>query len=147
MYKFLEGCKKIEELASEIYHRLAENDSVSQSLKKVFSQLSSDEKSHARSLDLIFQAAQNDVKHIPLISNESLEKAIELAESLAEISSEKIRSEKMAINLAIKMENEFVKVHANNSLHFENVRLAELFQMLGDEDRRHIATLKSCMDN
>lgn len=145
MRSFLADCIRIETLASKIYQNFADNTTFAKEVRKVFQQLSDDERAHARHIDLVLQGDEKEVDAIPMISGEKIGHGVALAESLLEkVEGERLEEEE-ALKLAVTLENQFLKVHVNNALHFNNKKLDNLFSQLNSEDEAHIKTLKECL--
>jgi rubrerythrin len=145
MRKFLSECRKIENIASDLYQRLAENTSYDGKVREVFQQLSKDEKAHARHIDLILQASEQEIDATEMIAGEKLKEALTLAERMLQTVEQESLNEENALRLAVLMEQQFMKVHVNNAVFFRNQKLAELFNKLGSEDDAHLDTLKACL--
>jgi len=145
MRKFLSECGMIENIASDLYQRLSENKSYDGKVREVFQQLAKDEKAHARHIDLILQASEQEIDATEMISGEKLKEAFTLAERMVQTVEREALSEENALRLAVLMEQQFMKVHVNNALFFRNQKLAELFNKLGSEDEAHLNTLKECL--
>ncbi len=146
MQSLLSDCRRIEELASTIYQQLANETSYANELRNVFQQLSNDEKSHARHIDLVLQANAKELDAIPAIAGEKIDEAMTLAEDLLHKVGRGTLSEEEALRLAVAMEQNFVKVHVNNAMYFGNRTLAEFFSKLGKEDEAHLDTLRACLN-
>lgn len=145
MYGLLEDCQKIERLAETIYQLLASDAAYDDELRRTFRQLSRDEGAHARQIDLVRQSAVNEIKAHPAMVGERVNEALIAAEQLLqEISCNRLNEEN-ALRRALFMEQQFVAFHAHNVLHFDNERLAALFDKLGQGDQEHIETLRSCL--
>lgn len=141
----LTDCRRIEEVAGKIYQNFADDTVFAVEVRKVFKQLSDDERAHARHIDLVLQGNEKDVAAAPLIAGEKVSHAAAVAEAmLQKVEREKL-DEESALRLAVDMEQRFVKVHVQNALHFHNRKLAELFNQLGREDEAHLNTLKACL--
>lgn len=146
MYNFLSACKKIEEIASNIYQHLSNDKAYSKETRKVFSQLSDDEKAHMRHIDLALQANKSEMKATQTISGDKINEAVADAERIfRQLERERLDEEK-ALILAVNMEKKFVDVHVQNALNFDNQGLTDLFDKLGKEDECHIRTLLECLN-
>jgi rubrerythrin len=145
MRKFLTECRKIENIAGDLYQRLSENKSYHGKVREVFQQLAKDEKAHARHIDLILQASEQEIDVTEMIAGEKLQEALTLAERMVQTVGQEALNEENALRLAVLMEQQFMKVHVNNALFFRNQKLAELFNKLGSEDEAHMDTLKACL--
>ena len=145
MRSFLIDCKRVEEIAGEIYQQLADNETYANEVRVVFQKLSDDEKAHARHIDLVIQANENELVAIPLIPEEELDDALKNAELLLLKVEREELDEETSLRLAVHLEQQFAKVHINNALFFRNQKLAELFNKLGTEDEEHLDTLKDCL--
>jgi rubrerythrin len=145
MRSFLIDCIRIETLASKTYQLLANNKAYAKEVCKVFQKLSDDEREHARHIDLVLQANEKDIEATPMISGEKISHGVNLAESVLQKVERERLSEEDALRLAVSLEQQFLKVHVNNAVHFHNLKLAELFNKLGSEDEAHLNTLKECL--
>jgi rubrerythrin len=145
MRSFLQECKKIEEIASKIYQQFAGDKSYAREVRKVFQKLSDDEKIHARQIDLVLQANENEIDVTPMISSSRLDEAVKLAESFAREVEGEILNEEKALQLTVQIEQQFVKFHVQNAMFFRNLKLAELFSKLGKEEEAHLNTLRDCL--
>lgn len=145
MRSFLIDCIRIETLASKTYQLLANNKAYAKEVCKVFQKLSDDELAHARLIDLVLQANEKDIEATPMISGEKISHGVNLAESVLQKVERERLSEEDALRLAVSLEQQFMKVHVNNAVHFHNLKLAELFNKLGSEDEAHLNTLKECL--
>ena len=145
MRSFLIDCIRIETLASKTYQLLANNKAYAKEVCKVFQKLSDDELAHARLIDLVLQANEKDIEATPMISGEKISHGVNLAESVLQKVERKRLNEEDALRLAVSLEQQFLKVHVNNAVHFHNLKLAELFNKLGSEDEAHLNTLKECL--
>jgi rubrerythrin len=146
MRSFLIDCKRVEEIAGEIYQQLADNETYANEVRVVFQKLSDDEKAHARHIDLVIQANENELVVIPLIPEEKLDDALKNAELLLLKVEREELDEETSLRLAVHLEKEFAKVHINNALSFRNPKLVNLFDKLGKEDEEHLNTLKDCLE-
>ena len=145
MRSFLIDCIRIETLASKTYQLLANNKAYAKEVCKVFQKLSDDELTHARHIDLVLQANEKDIEATPMISGEKISHGVNLAESVLQKVERKRLNEEEALRLAVSLEQQFLKVHVNNAVHFHNLKLTELFNKLGSEDEAHLNTLKECL--
>ncbi len=145
MRSFLIDCIRIETLASKTYQLLANNKAYAKEVCKVFQKLSDDELAHARLIDLVLQANEKDIEATPMISGEKISHGVNLAESVLQKVERKRLNEEEALRLAVSLEQQFLKVHVNNAVHFHNLKLTELFNKLGSEDEAHLNTLKECL--
>jgi rubrerythrin len=145
MRSFLIDCKRVEEVASKIYQKLADDESYANEVRVVFQKLSDDERAHVRHIDLVLQANENQIVATQLIPEETLGDALKNAELLlCKVEREEL-NEETSLRLAVHLEKEFAKVHINNALSFRNPKLVNLFDKLGKEDEEHLNTLKDCL--
>jgi rubrerythrin len=145
MRDLLKNCYKIEDLARKIYQLLASHTSFAPEVRKVFQQLSDDERSHALQLDLLLQGTAAEIDASPMMSWEKLEEAVALVEQLFAAAAGLKLDEEQALRMAVQMEQQFIKVHANHVLWFNNQRLAKLFEELGKADEVHLDILRNCL--
>jgi rubrerythrin len=145
MYGILKDCYQIEIMSEKIYRQLAANEAYAPEIRKAFQRLSGDEQNHASQIDLLVQAPDIQIAAATRISGENVAKVLALAENiLAEVETKEI-SEEEALKHSLQMEQEFIKIHAHNALHFDTQRLADFFDNLGRADLAHLNTLKELL--
>jgi rubrerythrin len=145
MRSFLSDCRRVEEIASEIYQQLADDETYASEVRKVFQKLSDDERAHVRHIDLMLLANENEIDATQMIPEEKLYDAMKNAEFLLRKVEQEELNEETSLRLAVHLEKEFAKVHINNALFFRNLKLSDLFDKLGKEDEVHLDTLKDCL--
>jgi len=145
MYGILRDCYQIEIISEKIYRKLAANETYAPEIRKAFHKLSGDEQNHASQIDLLLQAPDIKIDAATRISGENVAKVLALAEKiLAEVEKKEL-SEEEALKHSLRMEQEFIKIHAHNALHFDTQRLADFFENLGRADLAHLNTLKELL--
>jgi len=145
MQGYLKDCHRIEMCAGEIYRQLAEQPEFRQELRSLFGILSADELDHARQIDLLLQNPSRDIVAVHCLSAAKIDESLRLAENqLLRVSRDRL-SEEEALEMAVDLETAFVKVHAHNSLRFDNPRLETLFDQLGSYDQVHVDLLSRCL--
>ncbi len=145
MHSLIKDCYKIEDLASQIYLHLSNNNNYPKEVCKVFAKLSGEEKNHAGNLDLLMQASKQDPEASYKVSWDKVNQALQFAEESLALAKAGILSELQALTMALEMEEMFLKAHAQNVLEFQNQKFVELFEELGKDDQSHIDILKSCI--
>jgi rubrerythrin len=145
MRSFLSDCKRVEEIAGEIYQQLADVETYVNEVRVVFQKLSDDEKAHARHNDLVLQANEKEIVATQMLPEEKLGEALTNAELLLRKVGREELDEETSLRLAVHLEQKFAKVHINNALFFRNPKLVELFDKLGKEDEEHLGTLNDCL--
>lgn len=145
MRDFLGDCHRIETIASQIYQQLAGDPAYAKEVRSVFHCLCNDERAHAREIDLVLQTPEQELDAVNLVSWERIDAALRLAEAMAARVNSRRLSEEEALRLAVDMEQQFVNVHVNNTLSFNNRRVAALFADLGSGDQTHVDQLRQCL--
>ncbi len=142
---YLRDCKRIEEIAGEIYQQLAKNEAYTDEVRKAFRQLSDEEKTHARHIDLVLQANENKTDATPTLAGAKLDDVLANAEYLLCKVKQEEMDEATSLRLAAYMEEKFAKIHIQNVLSFSNQNLTKLFDQLGKEDEAHVNILNELM--
>jgi len=145
MQGFLSDCHQIEVLAGKTYQLFAVNRSYPREVRDVFQRLSSDEFSHAQHIDLLRQTSLSELDVLARISQEKIRLTRMHAEQFFYLADKGGIDEEKAMQMAVEMEEQFVKVHVQNSLQFSNPQLTELFAKLKSEDQDHIDALNGCL--
>jgi rubrerythrin len=145
MHDFLRDCRKIETAAGSIYQHLSAEISYPQEIRSLFQRLSSEEREHARQIDLALQATPAELDAVARFSGARLNASLLLVDHVLEMLQSRQLSEIEALRLAVELENKFVNVHVHNSLDFGNPQLAKLFSDLGSYDQCHVDQLQACL--
>lgn len=145
MRGYLHDCHKIEILAGEIYRRLAADFAYAPQVRELFDRLGSDERAHARDISMVMQVPEGELQAVSKVSWEILAAAVQLAEQMAATVECRHLGEEEALRLAVAMEQQFVKVHVNNAMHFYNQRIEAVFENLGRQDQIHLDRLRKCL--
>ena len=145
MRGFWDDCHQIEIIAGRIYQRFAVNRSYAKEVREVFQRLSLDESAHARHLEQLRQTDLAELDLVTRISREKVRDTRRLAEQLFFLVERGGQDEAQALDMAIQIEQEFIKVHVQNAFHFYNRNLAEVFARLRTDDQDHIDRLNDCL--
>ncbi len=145
MHEFIDECQQIEILAGKIYQHLATNRSYGKEVRDVFQRLSSEEWTHARQLDLVLQTPRNELDAQARLSWAKVRDVRLHAEQILYMVRRGGVGEEGALKIAVTMEEEFIKVHVQNSVGFFNPALAELFARLKADDQEHVDLLNNCL--
>lgn len=146
MHDFLRDCHKIETTAGSIYQHLSSELSYPQEIRSLFQRLSSEEREHARQIDLALQATPAELDAVARFSGERLNASLLLVDHVLEMVQSRRLSEIEALRLAVELERKFANVHVHNSLDFGNPQLAKLFTDLGSYDQIHVDQLRECLE-
>ncbi len=142
MRALLNNCRQIEEMVNSIYRLLAARPEYSAEVRTTFVRLAADEVDHCRQLDQALQVPELQDLGVTRIAWAKVEEALQQARGLlAEVRSRDC-SEEEALQLAVTLEENFVKVHLDNAVHFTDHHLAELFTALGRSDQEHLELLR-----
>ena len=146
MRALLTDCHKVEHLASRIYERLAANGNYSGAVRDALRNLAAEELDHARQIEAALQLPEEGLGAVSRIAWVKVDEARRLAESMLQDVTSRPLSEEEALRLAVTIENEFLKVHLDNALHFFDQRIATLFEGLARADQGHLDALRDCID-
>lgn len=145
MYGVLADCYQIEISSEKIYRKLAANETFATEIRQAFQSLAVDEQNHASQIDLLVQSPDSKIEAVTRISGDKVAQVLALAEKIMAKVENVAISEEEALNLSVQMEQEFVKIHAHNALHFSDQRLADFFDALGRADLIHLNRLKDLL--
>jgi len=140
----LKACWQIEEIAAEIYRILASGP-YAEPLRRSFATLARDEREHAAQLEQALRLRIDQPMAQKRIAWERVEEALDLAGQLRGRLTAAPRDVEEALQLAIQLEKNFVKVHLENAVFFEDERVAGLFRGLARGDEEHLQTLTDCL--
>jgi rubrerythrin len=138
----LEKCASIEETVGEIYRRLAEAVACDGLLRKIWRQMAQDEEAHAAQLRMARRMAKvADLTESRVAAGEVELLARRALDVLAEITTER-PSVDGALLLSVGLEQEFLRLHAPNSLSLQDPGLRALFLSLSRADGEHLQALQ-----
>jgi len=146
MQELLRNCSVIERLAGEIYQQLAAAATDPGRISETFTRLAQDERDHARLIDLALGVPAENLDVVTRIAWLKVDEALQKVRRLHREVGSRSLSEEEALRLAVRMEQDFIKVHLDNALHFFDRRTAVLFEDLARSDEAHLASLRECLE-
>ena len=139
---YLATCTQIEEVAAQIYLHWSQSPRLDSSLREFWQQLSQEEHDHANQIEMLRRLTRSAKIGDRAMADDRILKTIKFARNcLVRVKSSQ-RPTRVALSLAIKMEEHFAHFHANRALVFVDEGLGELFQNLSREDHGHYLRLR-----
>ena len=144
--KIIRMCREVEMMLSEIYLNFSTIEGIDKKVKDVFLQLASDEKQHAILLDFVDKIITKSGMEIT--ENEAMEKVKRLHEKAKSVL---IRSKQPvdtpeALKCAIKLEQNFIDVHARVLVSLADTETERLVQFLAHDEDEHVQSLLKCAE-
>jgi rubrerythrin len=146
MRELLRDCSTIERLAEEIYRQLAADATYAGRVRETFARLAQDERDHARQIDNTLDVPAGKLDAVTRIAWRKVDEALQKVRRLHRDVGSRGLSEEEALRLAVTLEQDFIKVHLDNALHFFDRRTAALFEDLARSDEAHLASLRECLE-
>jgi len=143
MRGFLNDCRQIELIASRIYRELAARDDFPEEDRLAFSRLADDEEDHALMFDTLLELPEGSVEALRRLSGDKVWEELTAARDIYRRMLELRPNLRQALKLALELERRFVKVHADNSLVFDDPRVPGLLSELARADQEHLETLNA----
>lgn len=142
----INDCCRIEKLTGEIYTFLAREGGYREPVRQAFQRLADDERDHARQLESAISTLRPETSAVQRISWVKVDELLVKTQELRDQVRRALPSEEGALRLALELERALVKIHLDQAVHFDDSRVASLFQGLGRSDEEHLATLRSCLE-
>ncbi len=143
MRGFLNDCRQIEVIASRIYRELAARSDFPEEDRRAFSRLADDEEDHALMFETLLDLPEGRVADLRRLSGDKVWEELTAARHIYRRMLELRPGLRQALKLALELERRFIKVHADNSLVFEDPRIPGLLSRLARADEEHLATLRA----
>ncbi|GAB4169282.1 MAG: hypothetical protein Tsb0017_21230 [Geothermobacteraceae bacterium] len=143
MRGFLNDCRQIELIASRIYRELAARDDFPEEDRQAFSRLADDEEDHALMFETLLELPEGRFETLRRLSGDKAWEELTAAQDIYRRMLELRPNLRQALKLALELERRFVKVHADNSLVFDDPRIPRLLCELARADEEHLATLNA----
>ncbi len=137
MKKHLLLCVEIEETAARIYRQLATSDKLPGQLKVILKNLADDEDDHASQLRFALRFSTGSdfsFKSSDLVPTQAL---LDRAKALLEKTIQHDFDVKQVIEAGIELEQDFCRVHIENSMEFKDENLRKMFAALAQADTIH----------
>lgn len=142
MQGFLNDCCKIELMVSRIYQHFAAQPDYPERLRQLFRQLAQDEEEHARQFDLALELPEGAVGSVKRITWEKVSQGLNKARTLfQDLQHHQCDAEK-ALKVAMRLEEEFIRIHLDNSILITDERISSMFRGLAKGDDEHLAVLR-----
>lgn len=143
MRSYLNDCQKIEQVMGEVYRRLAGVRLYSEKLRGIFERMARDEDDHARQLEVAKGIPEEVFFGGTRIDPEKLDDLLRRAHHFLRLAENPPRSESLMVETAKDLEREFIQIHLQNAVRFQDSGMVELFQDMAREDKKHLETLDS----
>lgn len=140
--QLLQVCLEVEETLAKIYRHFSENGPGASPLRKLWGQLAADEDEHALQIRFLLRLPSDGLvegANLPLKTAVAMRDYAKKA--LREVR-EKSLSEKTALQLARKLEQDFSRVHATVALKYQQEKTRSMFIALAKADREHEGLLE-----
>ena len=137
MKKNLLLCVEIEETAARIYRQLATSDKLPGELKVLLKNLANDEDDHASQLRFALRFATGSDFSLKSSDLTPTQVLLDRSKELLDKASQLDFDVRQAIEAGIELEQDFCRVHIDNSLEFKNESLKKMFAALAQDDKIH----------
>jgi rubrerythrin len=141
MKRHLNICVKIEEIVGKIYRQLATSPQLSAEVKQTLNEMASDEDEHASQLRF---ALRFPVDSVVSSAAEMRQKAQELLTQAEQIFLQICQTgitDQQAIEIGIKLEQNFCQAHIGNSFNFKDGQHKAMFAAMARADEEHCQRL------
>lgn len=143
MRALLNGCIKIEELVGTIYRELAVYPGVNPELREIWRNMASEEARHAERIHLLTERLETlGVQSLKLDPVELQALVDRAAEILQDVQDRRYTLDE-AVYASVELEDAFMAVHLAYGAVQGFPDLQTLFLSLAEEDRKHVAALRS----
>jgi rubrerythrin len=140
----LEACLHIEQTLAELYDGLARAHRDVVEVAGLWRRLAEEEREHARQLELVLRTLRT-MKGEVRIDAARAEESLALLRRSAALLREHPPKVARALELALSLEERFVKIHAAYAVEFVEASQRRLFETLSAADARHVAAVRDLL--
>jgi rubrerythrin len=135
--RFFNICIAIEKTIGQIYRQLAATQEYDPELRAIWERMAEEEDKHAR--DLLFASRLPEQGNFA--PNASVMAKVSTLRDSADRALDKVRSERLAakaaVELSLQLENQFLELHIESAVTFEDESLRKMFAAIVCDDKEH----------
>lgn len=146
MHAILQTCIAVEERVEAIYRALAGHPEANEELRQIWQEMADDEARHAHRIRLVVDRLElAGVTALDLTADE-VQALLDRAGELLQEAEEGTLSLEAAVYATVELEDAFMAAHLAYGQAGHQPDLQTMFRALAEEDRKHVAQLKSYLD-
>ncbi|MDD5223742.1 MAG: ferritin family protein [bacterium] len=142
--RILEKCRRVEEIAEEIYLLLAKAYRSDPQACAVFTKTASEEENHASQFSLAIRMKKGLQVEI-LMDKDQLEEILQMSESILKEIKINPPPLRKALEDMIMLEEVLSECHLANTMQFKDESSKKLFQAMMSADQDHVGSLKKAL--
>jgi rubrerythrin len=142
--RVLDLCRKIEEGAARLYHRLAYVHRADGAISALWTKTAREEENHARQVEMVLRQ-RGPVARAVNVDQTKAERALAMVHSLIDASDAAPPPVGQALEEAITLEGLLVQFHADYAVEFSEPSYQQLFRSMMAADRDHVAALAAAL--
>ncbi|MCX5867068.1 MAG: hypothetical protein NT009_06220 [Proteobacteria bacterium] len=142
----LEKCQKLEEVAAEMYHFLAQSHKFDPGICALWEKTAGEEENHASQFSMAIRMKKGLSVEIKA-EKMKVEETLKIAESILEGMKKNPPRIRKALEDVIMLEEIFSEFHLANTMHFPDESHKKLFQAMMSADKDHVGSLKKALLN
>ena len=144
--QLLEKCQKLEEVAAEMYHLLAQAHKSDPGICALWEKTAKEEENHASQFSLAIRMKKGLSVEIKA-EKSKVEKTLEMAESKLEEIKNGPSQIRKALEDMVMLEEVFSEFHLTSTMCFPDESHKKLFQAMMSADKDHVGSLKKAFAN
>jgi len=144
--QILEKCRKLEEIAADMYHFLARAHTSDPQISALWEKTAREEENHASQFSLAIRMKKGLSVEIKA-EKMKVEEALKIAKSIAEGMKKDPPRIRKALEDVIMLEEIFSEFHLANTMYFPDESHKKLFQAMMSADKDHVGSLKTALSN
>ena len=142
--RVLDLCRKIEEGAARLYHRLAYVHRSDGAISALWTKTAREEENHARQVEMVLRQ-RAPVARALNVDQAKAEQALAMVQSLIGAVDATTPPVGQALEEAITLESLLVQFHADYAVEFSEPSYQQLFRSMMAADRDHVAALENAL--
>jgi len=142
--RVLDLCRKIEESAARLYHRLAYVHRADGAISALWTKTAREEENHARQVEMVLRQ-RTPVARALTVDQAKAERALAMVQSLIGAVDTATPPVGQALEEAITLEGLLVQFHADYAVEFTEPSYQKLFRSMMAADRDHVAALEAAL--
>ncbi|MCW8860428.1 MAG: hypothetical protein OQK97_12105 [Deltaproteobacteria bacterium] len=142
MRNFLTTSAAIEKTIAAIYRRFVETIPCDGELKAIWMRMAKDEDQHAMEINFAARLPHEGISKVKEMPQARLEQLFDFTKRILDQARTSTIPVKTAVDLTLKLEEEFLAVHIASSVAFETETMRKMFQSIGQSEEEHCRAIR-----
>ena len=141
--KFLNTCSTIEKTIAHVYRQFTKSVPCDGELKAIWIKMAEEEEQHATDINFAARLPHETTFKVKDLTQERVNQLLDLTKKILKKSKESTISTKVAIDITLKLEKEFLAIHIASSIEFEKANMRKMFQLIVQSEEEHYREIRA----